>query len=491
MSSIFTRAARVLFGPQPAAPTTALVPSTPSQPAPALGWGKRLDAFFNLLSGQGNPSVDKAAAARPTPSYRLKYGDLDVLLEDHGYARRLVDEVVRGATRKGWCVMVDEEADEELRAHDEQLKLRKHVREAAAFGRSYGGYYLLMVLDEGPNSAAGVQLAFPPRAPRAILNLVQLDPTECQPLYWEGDSRNKRYGEPVVYIISPTSQAAGDIAGLHVHASRILYFPGLPLPRRRRIENNGHDLSVLQPMWEKVALLDSADGNLSGFLHENNVSYIKLAGMAKLSLSDQAELVELRLAEASRTRSAIKTVFLDEKDEFGVVSRSAAGLPDVHDRLKEAVTGAGGMPLTRMFGQAPGGLNADGDSQASTWREQIADYQTDTLAPILEQYYALQYACRGMDPATDWTIHFYPLDEPTESERATVYKTTAEADALYFDRGIVKSDEVRRSRFARRPAPIVVDDDLQDDDDEGSEDERLIAERARAAAATAAAAGAS
>jgi phage-related protein (TIGR01555 family) len=473
--SLIARAARAIFGPQrPAAPTVALVPAGPQhQPSTALPWGKRTDALINLLSGQGDPTRDKAAASRPTPGHRLTYGELDILYEEHGYARRLVDELPHDATRRGWCVMADEDEDEELRAEDEQLGLRTKVRRASSLGRLYGGFYILMVLDEGPNSAAGVQLAFPARTPRAILNLVPLEPHECQPLYWEGDPRNKRYGEPAVYLVSPTTQTDGQMAGVHIHASRILYFPGLPLARRRRLENNGHDLSVLQPLWEKVAQLDSADGNLSGFLHENNVSYVKIAGMAALSLSEQAELTELRLAEASRTRSAIKTVFMDEHDDFGVVSRTAAGLPDVHDRLKEAVSGAGGMPLTRMFGQAPGGLNADGDSQASSWREQIAAYQQDTLAPILEQYYTLQYACRGADPGADWSIHFYPLDEPTEEQRATVYKTTAEADALYFDRGVVTADELRGARFARRPAPLVVEGELPEDG-EGDEAERQL-----------------
>lgn len=472
--SIIARAARALFGPPAAPPPAILVPAKAQpQPSTAMHWSKRFDALINLLSGQGDPTRDKAAASRPTPGHRLTYGELDILYEEHGYARRLVDELPHDATRRGWCVMAGEDEDEELRALDEQLGLRTKTRRAASLGRLHGGYYLLMVLAEGPNSAAGVQLAFPPRTPQRILNLVPLEPHECQPYYWEGDARNPRYGEPAVYMVSPTTQTDGQMAGVLVHASRILYFPGLPLSRRRRLENNGHDLSVLQPLWEKVAQLDSADGNLSGFLHENNVSYVKIAGMAKLSLSDQAELTELRLAEASRTRSAIKTVFLDEHDDFGVVSRTAAGLPDVHDRLKEAVTGASGMPLTRFFGQAPGGLNADGDSQASSWREQIAAYQQDTLAPILEQYYTLQYACRGADPGDDWTIHFYPLDEPTEEQRAAVYKATAEADALYLDRGVVTAEELRGARFARRPAPLVVEDELPDDG-EGDEDDRLI-----------------
>jgi phage-related protein (TIGR01555 family) len=466
---------RSLFVRADAAPpvtTTALVhlPRADVAPMPDVGAltnlfrgiGRRADALYNLLSGQGNPLRDKASANRPVPGHRLSYEELDILYEEQGYARRLVSEIVHDATRKGWSVMTGKEEDAEQRALDEELGLMEKIKAAATMGRKDGGAWLWVVFDDNPTRE---QLAEPPKNPTAILNLIPLDPLECTAYRWESDPTNKSFSYPSHYQISPTQQG-GDarFTGAVVHASRLLYFRGLELTRRRRLAL-GHDLSVLQNLWDKIAALESADKSLSGFLHENNTSWMKIAGMGALSLSDQSALVELRLRELSASKGAIGTVFMDEHDEFGVVSRSAAGLDGVHDRLKEALAGVSGMPLSRLFGEAPGGLNADGESQASNWREQVASYQRDVLAPQLERYYKLAYLCRGGEPE-DWTVAFAPLDEPTEAQRSQIRKTEAETDALYFDRGVITAEEIRAARFGPRPHPIVVEGDAPDEDDE-------------------------
>lgn len=435
----------------------------------------------NPQSRIGMMGYDAGASALPTPAYRLSVADQDTLYEDNGYARRLVDEVVDDALRKGWRVLVGEgegEEDAKLRALDEQLHLKARIEEAAKAGRRYGTAYLLMVFDEQTNGIkegkAALQLERAPKQVKAIRNLVLLDPEECIPVLWDTDPRSPTYREPLVYHVMPSGEA-GMTGGGYVHASRLLIFRGHRLSPKRRALNHYRDLSVLQPAWQQIANLTQADSALATNLQDASMGVLKVAGKAELELGDQWAYTEGRLAEIAVSRSRARLLVLDEGEDYSVVAHPQSGLSDQHTRLREGLSAVSGIPQTRYFGLAPGGLNADGESQASSWREQIASYQQGDLLPELERYYTYQQQALGRPEAHDWSIQFLPLDEPTSAQAAAVYKLNAEADALYFDRGVIAANELRRARFARRPSALVVEEELPEDG-EGDEEQRGMVE---------------
>lgn len=424
----------------------ALQPSDALQPISAGG-------ILNRQSGLGTWGLDPGASTAPAPAYRLTVYDQDILYENNGYARRIVDEVVDDATRKGWRVLYEgqDEGDEELRALDEQLGTKAKIIEAAKAGRRYGTAFLMMIFDEAPNAVgpggySRISLAEPPRRIRSIRNLVILDPDECVPIEWDTNPRSKGYRMPLRYQVAPSDVGDG-LGDATVHASRLLVFRGYRLTPRRRRENMDLDLSVLQPAWAQLSNLTQADSALANHLQDASVGVIKIAGKAALDLSDQWTLVDQRAAELARAKSRVGVLILDEGEEYSTVAHSVSGLHEQHDRIKEGLSAVSGIPLTKMYGMAPGGLNADGESQAANWRETVAAFQQDDLAPELERFYTYQMQALGRSPDADWRIDFLPLDEPTEQQRADQRKTYAEIDAAYTQMGVYTADEVRAQRF--------------------------------------------
>lgn len=407
----------------------------------------------NAQSGLGVWGTDPGASTAPAPAYRLTVYDQDILYEDNGYARRIVDEVVDDATRKGWRVLYEgqDEGDEELRALDEQLGAKAKIIEGAKAGRRYGTAFVLMIFDETPNAVAEggysrVSLAQPPRRVKAIRNLVILDPDECVPIEWDTNPRSKGYRMPLRYQVAPSDVGDG-LGDATVHASRLLIFRGYRLTPRRRRENMDLDLSVLQPAWAQLSNLTQADSALATHLQDASVGVLKVAGKAALDLSDQWTFVDQRAAELARAKSRVGVLILDEGEEYSTVAHNVSGMHEQHDRIKEGLSAVSSIPLTKMYGMAPGGLNADGESQAANWRETVAAFQQDDLAPELERYYTYQMQALGRDPAADWRIDFLPLDEPTEQQRAEQRKTYAEIDAAYTQMGVYTADEIRAQRF--------------------------------------------
>lgn len=408
----------------------------------------------NLTSNLGLAGFDSGAGARPLPGIPLNDQEIDDLYEFNGFCSAVVDDLVDDATRKGWKVKVgDKETDlsRQLASRDEELGLKLEINDAAKAGRKYGSSYLMMVFEEAYNSvdAAGrplVDLRRPPRQVHKVLNLVQLDPEECTPWAWETDPRSRNFRLPSHYLITPTNEGHA-LSGIVVHADRLLYFCGKRLSKRRRAYNNNRDLSVVQQAWAQISNLTQADSSIVQHLQEASLSWLKIAGKAQKNMSDQALLTDLRTKEIAVGKSRARTLILDDHEDFGTVSSSIAGIGEQHDRLKESLAAVTGEPLTRMFGQAPGGLNADGESQAGSWRERISSYQQDDLQPQLERYYAYQIQALGVAEDVDWKITFNPLDEPTEAQIAEQRAKVSEMDERYIALGVYTAEEVRAQRF--------------------------------------------
>lgn len=434
-------------------------------------------AVGNQQSLLGMLGFDAGAGAMPMSGLRFSDHMLDELYEHNALAAAVVDDLVDDATRKAWKITVgnkDAELTRRVAIEDERLALKRTITDSGKAGRRYGSAYLMMVFEEAPNSLGldnrmRVDLSKPPKRVSKVVNLVELDPEECTPVLWDTDAKSKTFRQPLVYMVSPSSEG-GALSGLLIHTSRLLYFCGKRLSPRRRAHNNYRDKSVIEQAWAQISNLTQADSAIVQHLQESSLSWIKMAGKANKALSDQALITELRTKELALAKARSRVLILDEHEDFGTVATSIAGIGEQHDRLKESYSAATGEPLTRLFGQAPGGLNADGESQASSWRERVSSYQQDDLLPQLERYYTYMMQALGVDESVDWKIAFNALDEPTEQQRAEQRVRVSEMDERYITLGVYTAEEVRAQRFGvdgyqidmAFEADTSLEDDLQE-----------------------------
>lgn len=416
---------------------------------------KSPSAVGNHQSLLGMYGFDAGAGAQPMSGLRFDDPQLDELYEHNALAAAVVDDLVDDATRKAWKITVgnkDAELTRLVAIEDERLALKRAITDSGKAGRRYGSSYLMMVFDEAPNSLGPdnrmrVDVSKAPKHVSKIVNLVELDPEECTPVVWDTDARSKTFRQPLVYMVSPSTEGEA-LSGLLVHTSRLLYFCGKRLSPRRRAHNRYRDKSVIEQAWAQISNLTQADSAIVQHLQESSLSWLKMAGKANKALSDQALITELRTNELALAKARSRVLILDEHEDFGTVATSIAGIGEQHDRLKESFSAATGEPLTRMFGQAPGGLNADGESQASSWRERVSSYQQDDLQPQLERYYTYMMQALGVDESVDWKIAFNALDEPTEQQRAEQRARISETDERYITLGVYTAEEVRAQRFS-------------------------------------------
>jgi phage-related protein (TIGR01555 family) len=147
------------------------------------------------------------------------------------------------------------------------------------------------------------------------------------------------------------------------------------------------------------------------------------------------------------SRSVAKALVIDAEDEsFTRVATSFAGLPDVLDRFADRLAAASGYPATVLFGSAPAGLNATGDSDIRLYYDRVQSYRRDEIKPGVERIVKAIMSEVGSEPE-HWDIEFGSLYQPTDVESADLRQKVAQTDKLYVDMGSITPEEVTLSRF--------------------------------------------
>lgn len=418
-----------------------------------LNGAERSDSIANYLSSLGNPGVDSGSSGRPTLATRLHPHELEVLYLQNDLGGIIVDEIVDEAFREGYRVAVDgdTEANDPCKEWTKRLLVHETVALGAKWGRLYGGGFVLMVLDDGLDPSAPVDVT----KIQSVGNLVDLDRYEVTPHRWDTDIRSTTFGEPDIYQVLPQTQggATEGLKGGLVHASRLLRFGGVKLPRKMRSHNGGFDDSVLQRPWDAIRRFCESEQAMARIVQSFEVTTIAMAGLASVMQHDDgAELIQERMRMLAKGLSIINAYLLDADAGEQLIrqSSSVAGLPEMRQGFSESVSKAARMPQTILFGMAPAGLNTDGESGIQGWHKQVRAYQEKELMPELVKLYRCIFCAKdgptnGVEPK-GWRLEWHPLDEPSEQEVAETRRTVAETDAIYLDRGVRTPEQVARSR---------------------------------------------
>uniref|UniRef100_A0A6M3M0D9 Anti-CBASS protein Acb1-like N-terminal domain-containing protein n=1 Tax=viral metagenome TaxID=1070528 RepID=A0A6M3M0D9_9ZZZZ len=437
----------------------------------ALLLAERTDSIVNELTGLGT-TADKGRAGRPdTTQDWMDPDELEALYEHNGMARRLIDIIPDECIRRGWKI-TDPGGDSDLFNHEERrLGLVKKVADGMRWGRLYGGAVILMVVEDGEDDWSK-----PMRLEKVkrLQNLVVFDYNECSVINYESNIHNPNYRAASMWQLTPTEGYWNDTGGAdweadqkrrqeetisagwggklsNVHHSRVLYFPGGLLPPSRRFERGGFDLPIMEYIFEAVRDLTSVVQGASTVAQELRRTILKIDGFGASQVGDQSDLVRSRIRAIQMGMSVLNWAVVGDGDEIEQQTADVRGFNDLSDLMWQMLAGVTGMSITRLRGDAPGGLSTDDKSGRANWTDVIAAIQQHYLLDILLRLYSVMYAAdegptKGKMPEW-WDIEFLPLAEPTTAETAAERKVRAETDAIYIQAGVLSAEQVASSRF--------------------------------------------
>jgi hypothetical protein len=117
------------------------------------------------------------------------------------------------------------------------------------------------------------------------------------------------------------------------------------------------------------------------------------------------------------------------------------------------------MPITKLFGRSPAGLNATGESDLENWYGEVLAYQQHVIKPRIERIVRLICYALGMPDPESWSVTFPSLWIEGPKAIAERRKIIADTDKVYIDAGVYEAEEVALARAQGPDAEIVIDED--------------------------------
>ncbi|NTG07140.1 anti-CBASS protein Acb1 family protein [Rhizobium rhizogenes] len=238
------------------------------------------------------------------------------------------------------------------------------------------------------------------------------------------DPASEWYGRPKLYTLSGTNGLQMDI-----HPSRLVIFNGAMAPDDdfNQALNLGWGESVLTSTLDAIKNADSTAGNIASLIFEAKIDIIKVPQFSA-NIGNQAyeDAVLRRYSLANTIKGINGTLILDSEEEYESKNASFAALTDILMAFMQIVSGAADIPVTRLLGQSPAGMNSTGTSDMKNYHDRIQSMQELEMQPAMMRLDECMERSAGVvDP--DVYYQWAPLEQMSEKERAEIFKTTADA----------------------------------------------------------------
>lgn len=408
---------------------------------------KRTDGWESLVLNVGA----KAATYLPVLEPMLELETCATLYEQDDFAERIVSTLVEDAMRQGFAFEdTDDESDwADAKALNDACKrwgLAEKVTEAAIWGRCFGGGFLML----GVTGAGRPEqpLEDDRIRPGALKFLDVYDRRDVIPHSYYRDPLEPKFGEVELYRIQPTT--AVGVTTAVVHETRMIKFGGVLTTRRTKARNASFDNSALQCVFTVLQQSDLNWRSIGALMSDFAQGVYKIKDLIKILAQNEKGVLETRMRLMDQYRSSERAIVLDaDKEDFERKTTPIAGAADLLDRTWQRLAAAAKMPVTRLIGISPAGLNATGEHDTINWYDRVNEYRQNIVASRLERAGRIIARSEGIDAPDSLAVCFPSLWQMSPMQEADRRLKVAQADAINIDKGMVYAEEAALSRFGR------------------------------------------
>ena len=397
----------------------------------------KTDSLRSFVAGLGDPLRDKMASSY----YGLQFLSDEQLLNAYRtswLAGKIVDIPAMDSIRKGRDWQASNDEIELIEAEEFRLGLWQKLLDARTKARLWGGAAIYIGTGEGDASqpldvekvkAGGIQFL-------TVLSRNDLSAGEI-----DQDAMSETFGKPKDYQI-----LTGNAVIANVHPSRLVVFVGRPHPddRLQGGLNKGWGDSVLEVVFSAVKNADATAANIASLVFEANVDVFGVPDlMTNLSDPDYAQRLNDRFTLAATAKSINKALVRDSLEEYDRKTISFSNLPEVMQGFLQMVAGAADIPVTRLLGQSPGGLNSTGESDLKNYYDRLSAEQELVIRPAMWRLdECLIRSALGKRPP-EINYRWSALWQMTDKEKAEIGKMKSESAEILGRTGLFTSEELR------------------------------------------------
>lgn len=440
-------------------------------PQPKMPKGLTMDAFQNVLArlGAGTPNIVEGTAypmTRLTRDYQL----MNSLYRSHWIVRRIIDTIPEDMTRN-WITITTQLPPEMIRKIDKLWRTRnvkQKILQGLKWGRLYGGAVGLILI-EGHEDILHQPLDFDTVMPGTFKGLMIVD-------RWTGvypsqelveDINDPEFGLPRSYQVTTEEGQQ-----LQVHDSRVIRFTGRELPYWEKLAETYWGASEVEVVFDELKKRDNTSWNIAQLIFLANLRVLKMGDLGELlAVGDQKAQEEFynTVQALNWLMSNMGMYLLGKDDDFATHQYSFAGLNDIYESFMLDVSGACQIPVTKLFGRAPAGLNATGESDTENYHETVQQGQETTLAPIIDKLLPIMCMSEFGAVPDDINYMFNPIRTPNDKDVAELVdkKTTSIVNA--FQAGLISQKigmkELKQLGDTTGMFTNITDEDIDNADD--------------------------
>lgn len=344
-----------------------------------------------------------------------------------------------------------------------------HVQETIQWARLYGGAICVALIDgQDPRTP----LRLDSIGPGQYKGLLVLDRWQLEPEL--GDlvtEYGPHLGLPKYYRVTENAPA---LRGAVVHYTRIpLRLTGIALPYQQRLTENLWGISVLERLFDRMTGFDSATTGAMQLVYKAYLRTLKIKGMRDIVAAGGKPLDGLvaYTTMMARTQTIEGMTMIDAEDDFQVDhSQAFSGLSDALTQFGQQISGALQIPLIRLFGQSPTGLNSSGDADLRTYYDGISSAQQRDLFHGVNLIYRLAARSAEIRVPDNFMMTFRALLELSDVEKADLAGKVVTAVTQAKDSGLV-SDKVAMKELRQSARTTGIFTNITDDDLEAADDQ--------------------
>lgn len=334
------------------------------------------DSLTSLVSGMGTER-DKASSV----GYYTSFLTDDQLLAAYRSAwlpRKIVEIPAHDACRKWRDWQATPEQIERIEEVEKLLDVRGKVLSARIKARLFGGAAIYI----GIGDLDPALPLDPARVGRdGVQYLTVLTKREIAAGQIESDPLSPFYGRPREYTISSTT--GGQVT---VHPSRLVVFIGQSAgdDTLAAAQTQGWGDSVLMSTYDAVKNADATSANIASLIFEAKVDVFNIPGlMNSIAKPEYESRLMTRFRVANTAKGINGALLLDGDETYTQKSANFTTLPDILDRFLQIVSGAADIPVTRLLGQSPAGMNSTGEADLRNYYDKVSAGQELEMTPAM------------------------------------------------------------------------------------------------------------
>lgn len=426
---------------------------------------KAADSFQNFLTGTGMGTDNVLSAStygfNPITRNRIL---LEWIHRGSWLGGVAVDVVAEDMTRMGVDLRgeLTPEQTEQIEQAATRLNLWPQIADTVRWSRLYGGCIAVMLID-GQKTDTPLRVETVGRG--QFKGLLVLDRWQVEP------SLNDLVTEPGPYMGLPKYYTvvadAPALPRMRIHYSRCLRLEGIHLPFQQRMMENLWGISVLERLYDRMVAFDSGTTGASQLLYKVYLRTYRIEGLRQIvAAGGQAEQNLIKFVDMMRRFQTNEGItLLDGKDEVGVMAQpSFAGISDTLVQLGQQISGSLQIPLVRLFGQSPVGMNATGESDLRMYYDGIKQQQQKDLNVPVTTMYVVLARSEGIKLPASFALDFRSLWVLSDEQKSGIATADANSVNTTYNSGIISQKtalkELRQSSKLTGRFTNVTDADI-------------------------------